>query len=282
MELSKSAWQTPVCGSSTVRVSHDGRQRLTILFGFAAHVCILTIYESSSVLNHYCSWYGQDCLEVNHLIDSSGLIIEWFFCSATIIEDVARHCETNQSTAYAYFFFDGKNGQKGSQTVESLIRSLIVQFAASYGGIPATLAKLYQSCHDGKSQPSVQSLQSVLLLILEAFDDVYIVLDALDECAERKDVLKWIKQTTSWRKSKLHLLATSRPEEEIAKHLRLLDPDHVYIKQDLVGRDIERYINSILYDEDSFSQWGDEMVASVKNTVLESASGMYALFLCAK
>src|ERR1700730_15819112 len=187
-----------------------------------------------------------------------------------------RHCETNQSSAFAYYFFDGKNGQKGSQTVESLMRSLIVQFAASYGGIPATLAKLYQSCHDGKSQPSVQSLQSVLLLILEVFNDVYIVLDALDECAEREDVLKWIKQTTCWRMSKLHLLATSRPEEEIAKHLQLLDPDHVYIKQDLVSRDIERYINNILYDEGSFEQREDEMKANIKNTVLEGAKGMYA------
>jgi hypothetical protein len=195
---------------------------------------------------------------------------------------VARHCETNQSSAFAYFFFDGKDGQKESQTVGSLIRSLIRQFSATYGGVPTVLTKLYHSCHDGGSQPSVESLQATLLLILEAFDDVYIVLDALDECAERKDVLKWIKQMTSWRKNKLHLSATSRPEEDIAKHLRLLDPDHVYIKQDLVGRDVERYINSILYDEDSFEQWGDEINVDIKNTLLKSAEGMYVLFQCAK
>src|SRR6202035_5272350 len=125
------------------------------------------------------------------------------FHSATIIEDVARHCETNQSSAFAYFFFDGKDGQKGSQTVESLIRSLIRQFSTAYGGVPAILTKLYHSCHDGSAQPSVKSLQVTLLLILEAFNDVYIVLDALDECAERTAVLKWIKQTTtSWRKGK--------------------------------------------------------------------------------
>jgi hypothetical protein len=195
---------------------------------------------------------------------------------------VARHCETNQSSAFAYFFFDGKDGQKGSQTVEGLIRSLTRQFSTAYGGVPAVLTKLYHSCHDGDAQPSVESLQATLLLIIEAFNDVYIVLDALDECAERKDVLKWIDQTTSWRKSKLHLLATSRPEEDIAKHLRSLDPDHVNIKQDLVSRDIERYINKILYDEDSFGKWDDEMKTNIKNTVLESASGMYALFQCAK
>ena len=128
----------------------------------------------------------------------------------------------------------------------------------------------------------MESLQATLLLILEAFNDVYIVLDALDECAERKAILKWIKQTTSWRKSKLHLLATSRPEEDIAKDLQLLDLDHVNIKQDLVYRDIGRYINNLIYDEDSFCQWGDEMKENIKNTVLESAEGMYVLFQCAK
>jgi hypothetical protein len=187
---------------------------------------------------------------------------------------VARHCETNPSSAFVYFFFDGRDGQRGLQQIDGLIRSLIAQFAAPYGGIPATLAKLYQSSHDGRSQPSMESLQSVLLNILESFDDIYIVLDALDECTERKDLLKWIKQMTSWKRSKLHLLATSRPEEDIAKHLRLLDPDHVYMKQDLVTHDIEMYIDCILDGEDSFEQWSDKIKATIKNTLLKDAGGM--------
>jgi hypothetical protein len=219
---------------------------------------------------------------VNTLICTSELIIERFLRSATIIEDVAHHCETDQSSAFAYFFFDGKDGQKGSQTVGSLVRSLIRQFSTAYGGVPTVLTKLYHSCHDGGAQPSVESLQATLLLILEAFNDVYIVLDALDECAEREDVLKWIIKTTCWRQDKLHLLATSRPEEEIARHLQLLDPNHVNINQDLVSRDIERYIDSILYDKDSIVQWGDEINVNIKNTVLKSAEGMYVLFQCAK
>src|ERR1700728_98808 len=51
MELSRFAWKTPVCGSSMGHVSHGGRQRLTILFGFAARVCILIICASPKVLN---------------------------------------------------------------------------------------------------------------------------------------------------------------------------------------------------------------------------------------
>jgi hypothetical protein len=193
-------------------------------------------------------------------------------CSASIIEDLVLRCDLNPSTACAYFFFDGRDGQKELQSVGSLIRSLIRQFSASYGGLPATLTKLFHSCHDGGSQPTSKSLQAALILILEAFEDVYIVLDALDECAERKDIVKWIKEITSWRRNKLHLLVTSRPEEDIAKHLRLLDPYHVRMEPDLVTSDVARYIDSILEVED---QWNDEVKAVIKSTLLENAGGMY-------
>jgi hypothetical protein len=188
---------------------------------------------------------------------------------------VARHCETNPSSAFAYFFLDGRDGQKDLQQVDSLIRSLIRQFSATYGGVPTVLAKLYHSCHGGGSPPSVESLCAALLFILEAFDEVFIILDALDECAERKELLKWIKHMTSWRKGKLHLLGTSRPVEDIAKYLRSLDPDHVCMMENLITYDIEKYIDSILHQDDAFEHWDSEMKATVKNRLLESAGGMY-------
>jgi hypothetical protein len=174
--------------------------------------------------------------------------------------------------ACAYYFFDGRDGRKELQTVASLIRSLIRQFSTPYGGLPATLTKLFHSCHDGGSQPTVKSLQSTLILILDAFDDVYIVLDALDECAERKDLLKWITEMINLRKNKLHLLVTSRHEEDIAMRLRLLDPDHVCTESELVKSDIARYIDSILDVED---QWSNDTKATIKSTLLERAGGMY-------
>jgi hypothetical protein len=188
---------------------------------------------------------------------------------------VACYCETNSSSALAYFFFDGRDGQKNLQQFDSLIRSLIRQFSTPYSGVPAVLTKLYHSCHDGGAPPSVESLRATLLLILDAFDDVYIVLDALDECTERKELLKWIKDMTSWRKGKLHLLGTSRQVEDVSKYLRSLDPDHVCMMEDLITCDIEKYIDSILHQDDAFEHWDSEVKATIKNKLLENAGGMY-------
>jgi hypothetical protein len=123
----------------------------------------------------------------------------------------------------------------------------------------------------------VKSLQSTLLSSLDEFGAAYIVIDSLDECAERKDLLKWIKGMTSWRNGKLHLLATGRPEEEIAKSLRILDPDHVCMTLELVTPDIENYIDNIIQVEEGFDRWNDEVKANIKSILLESASGMCVL-----
>jgi hypothetical protein len=122
----------------------------------------------------------------------------------------------------------------------------------------------------------VESLHATLLLILEAFDDVFVILDALDECAERKELLEWIKEMTSWRKGKLHLLATSRPVEDIAKYLRSLDPGRVCMMEDLITDDIEKYIDTSLHRDDAFEHWGDEVKATIKSKLLVNAGGMYA------
>jgi hypothetical protein len=159
----------------------------------------------------------------------------------------------------------------GSQAVEGLIRSLIRQFST---GVPVGLAELYRSCHDGGSQPSFESLQATLLHVLESFNNVYIVLDALDECAERKDLLKWIEAMTSWKKGKLHLLATSRPEEDIAMYMRSLDPHPIPLRAHVVTRDIEKYINNILQTEKAFGRWKKEDKSYIKKTLLENARGM--------
>ena len=84
---------------------------------------------------------------------------------------------------------------EGNQIVESLIRSLTRQIICRLWWCPTVLTKYYHSCHDGGFQPSVESLHAIFFLILEAFDDVFVILDALDECAERKELLTLVDST---------------------------------------------------------------------------------------
>ncbi|PPQ94485.1 hypothetical protein CVT25_013768 [Psilocybe cyanescens] len=124
----------------------------------------------------------------------------------------------------AYFFFDGRDSQSALQLHENLIRSLIIQFSHHYGGLPESLESLYKHCGE-HHQPSVNQLQKVLQDILNQFCHAYIIIDALDECIDHAKTLDWIfKLIVNFNQlvTNIHILVTSRPEQDIEKKFNQL------------------------------------------------------------
>lgn len=189
------------------------------------------------------------------------------------------HCRAKPTLACAYFFFDGRDSQKALQQHENLIRSLILQFSHQCGGgMPAPLVQLYRMCMDGHQQPPIDSLHDTLQQILAAFDQAYIIIDALDECADRNNVLNWIQKISSWKGARLHLLATSRPEPDIKKQLGSLDPSCICLEEESNNNDIETYINWMLDTNDQLRDFNKETQDKIKVALKDGAKGMYVCF----
>lgn len=53
----------------------------------------------------------------------------------------------------------------------------------------------------------------------------YVVIDALDECQDRKSLLEGLKDIQSWNQSDLHVFGTSRRETDIEDALGPLGTD---------------------------------------------------------
>ena len=91
--------------------------------------------------------------------------------------------------------------------------------------MPKVLMNLYACCGNGHQEPTLDDLQNTLRGILNGFSSTFIILDALDECAEREKLLNWIQTVILGNLEKdinhgLHLIATSRPEQEIEDKLK--------------------------------------------------------------
>ena len=93
-----------------------------------------------------------------------------------------------------------------------LIRSLIVQFAAQCSDLPKPLQSALECSQNRQNQPTIEELEDILFQILKTFDTTYILLDALDECIDREDLLKFIESLLGWKMNDLHVLTTSRRE----------------------------------------------------------------------
>lgn len=150
-----------------------------------------------------------------------------------------------------------------------MLRSVIFQLSHQTADIPAALLQIYDK---GYEQPSVHSLEVALLDIIDTFEHVFLVLDALDECRDKENLLGWIKQTSHPRKQKLHLLLSSRHDPKVQDHLRSLNTlFHVKFARDVKSEDIRMYVETKLA---RMHNWRDEIRTAVEIELIQRAAGM--------
>src|SRR5436190_18462386 len=136
--------------------------------------------------------------------------------SSTIIEAVKTHCHSAE-IANAFFYFDFADVEK--QRCDPLIRSLIAQISKQSDDTSKYLEDLYRDCGEGTRSTSTDQLEKTLEKIIIIFQKVYILLDALDECSEREQLLELITTMSQWKNGKLSTLMTSRREADIEEVL---------------------------------------------------------------
>jgi hypothetical protein len=137
---------------------------------------------------------------------------------------------------------------------------------------------LYARCGNGHQEPTLGDLQNTLRTILDGFSSTFIVLDALDECAEREKLLNWI-QTFILERNKnlgLHLIVTSRPEQEIEdkfKYSHYLD-----LVKESENHDLVAYLDYQLHNDSDLQKWNSDTKEEIKLKLMEQADGMYVYY----
>ncbi|KAF7975223.1 hypothetical protein HWV62_10176 [Athelia sp. TMB] len=196
-------------------------------------------------------------------------------CSSAI-DNVINHCKAEPSNRrYAYVFFDGTKAQSEALDYDKLIRSIITQLSDRCGDdMPTALVELYHACDDGRRQPLESQLESTLSRILETDGSTYIVVDSLDECVEKDDLLRWIQSMTSMTSGKLHVMLTSRPEPEIKRGLSCLSGcQKVDIIKQSVAIDIDTYIDAELAKMHKWNKPGEKV--AIKDALVDGSDGMF-------
>ncbi|KAF8532438.1 hypothetical protein JB92DRAFT_2679476, partial [Gautieria morchelliformis] len=192
-------------------------------------------------------------------------------CS-TIIQELINH-----SLVVAYFYFDYHS--KDIQP-HSVLRALIEQLSSKCTSIPDSLEKLFSAYADSRRSPALDELKSTLMSVIGSFKNVYIVFDALDECPSRPEFLKLLEEIHGWNLDHLHLLATSRKEQDIEETLSGLVSHQMFMDERLVGGDIQVHVSRMLDNDIKFSKCSAEMKETIKMTLMKGADGMFRWVVC--
>jgi ankyrin repeat domain-containing protein 50 len=177
--------------------------------------------------------------------------------------------------ALAYFYFDFSD--PGKQEVSNFVSSLITQLCSEVVSLPDPLRDLYKRRKNGKEKAALHELKEALSGAMKNFEDVFIVVDALDECpknGERGELLKSITEIKSWLKSNLHLLATSRREPDIEEVLMSLAHLAIPIQGPGVELDIKLHVERQLATDRNLKKWPSDIKSEIKHTLVAGANGM--------
>lgn len=192
-------------------------------------------------------------------------------CS-TIIEHIHALNGPGSANQHAYFYFDFSDPEK--QTVVGMLRSVIAQLCSHKTQLPAELDALYLRCQEGKQQPGEQSLIQLLLCLVASSSQTYLMMDALDECVERQNLLDLINRTILPSR-KVNLVVTSREERDMTESFQETMDATVSLEGREIDGDINLYVHECLSNDTIFQKWPTEIKREVQMALVHRADGMY-------
>lgn len=188
--------------------------------------------------------------------------------ASTIIEDLK--VDDVPGTAVIYFFFSFSD--QSTQKLEDMLRSLIFQLAASREPTKIHLTKLCESCACGHQQPQTKELVKVFEQMAGELRGVTVVLDALDESRERRNLLQWIASSPQ---QHCRFVLLSRSERDIEEALTSWLPSDrvVTLEDEPVDEDLRAYIHYRLEVESNLSRM-KSMHDMISGVLVAKAGGM--------
>ncbi len=217
-------------------------------------------------LPQFTSWFGSSCESLwLHAISGAGKTV---LCS-TVIEHVR---EAQPDEAIAYFYLN--HSDLLTSTLDACLRSLLAQLCFFYTTTPVVVAELKSlSEHPGRNGfIAEKELLHALLAVCSGLPRCRIVIDALDEAAERTELLEAI--TVLATSSSASLLVTSRKEHDIEEALSDVMDYSVALRPTELQQDIGAYVAECLRTDRELRRRPQFVKKRIEEVLMAKSKGM--------
>ncbi|KAI3543629.1 vegetative incompatibility protein HET-E-1 [Colletotrichum abscissum] len=161
-----------------------------------------------------------------------------------------------------------------------MLRALILQLSDQLDYVPSALQRIHDLRKKHNIPPSTADLLQCFRQVLQLFQKVYVVLDALDESpreTSRFDLLETLKEIRTWSELGLHLLITSRDEVDIREGLEVEKQATILMKHEGIDDDIASFVSQYL--QRRLKLW-KEHHALIEKVLTEKAHGVFRWVEC--
>ena len=121
---------------------------------------------------------------------------------------------------------------------------------------------------------SCEYLGSIIKDLLREFQDVYIVIDALDECEQNEEVLRWIEGFLENKNGRFHVLVSSRQDLHFQLEVERVASLILRLDQRTFDNDIKVYIHERLSTDPRMMKWPTDVREDIKQSLVSNAGGL--------
>ncbi|KAJ4353488.1 uncharacterized protein N0V89_005218 [Didymosphaeria variabile] len=194
--------------------------------------------------------------------------------STTVLEDVLQRCDRSLGGVCAHFYFNYKDNHE--EGPELMLRSLIGQLSKYCVQMPGCFDWLFALRERMGPRPLHEFVEVLQELILE-FPQVFILIEGLDECLQRPELLSVLLPIITRQSPNLHLLMISRHDMEFQDFLESFSNKENTARLEIGPhhQDIRQYIRHRLSSESRFRKWaGDaELRQEIEDHLVEKTDG---------
>lgn len=190
------------------------------------------------------------------------------YIGRSIIIDKIISAAQNDDITLIYFYCD--LGDPTKQNSVNLYGSLIAQLIEQETEIPDEVDALYSKCN--KRPAALEHLKNVFSGLIRNLSKVFIIIDGLDECTDRANVLDGLLELKNRPNGNTNVLVTSRNDP--TTRLALSSVPNLTMEAKNVGADIELYVKGEIERRVKLRRLKPEMKAEIATRLVDGANGM--------
>ena len=197
--------------------------------------------------------------------------------SSIVVDDLWKRFDQHPECVVSYVYCS--YNRRHEQTLVNLIASLVRQLLQERSDLPDHFQSLHRRHVDKNTRPSVEELRTLLHATTETYSNVFIVVDALDECTNvdgtRDLLLSELFLLQSQSKTVVCLLTTTRFIPEILDQFEHCATLEIRASDD----DVSKYLDGQMSRLAPCVARRNDLRDEIKTTIIKATDGMYVSVL---
>lgn len=186
--------------------------------------------------------------------------------SSIVIDNLFSHLRTGQAViGIACLYCDYRD--QDNQSLQNIITCFLSQLLATVTKFPDEAATKLDSMRKENRRPEIKDALSLLKLVMQQYDCIFICIDALDELAQRTRI-QLLEALHNLNTARIFLTGRHHIQEEVSKWLQLGSQESITISANM--EDIRLYL-----EEEIKVDWNDKaMDQKLKDEIVDIITKM--------